>query len=105
MKNYTLKNISEHNTSFFEPITKRISRFAIVRNKNFFKEVETKYGYVGMELNILGYNIMKLPVHRIHISCVFPDDWSVYYVDCGEDSAETVFYNYGYPILTMEYIK
>ena len=100
-KNYSLKNISEHNTSFFEPLQKELADLLMPVIKNFFQEVGSKYGYVGMELKhtwIQHYETAHS--HRIHIHSVFPDDWSfVYYVDCGEDSAETVFYNYGYPYI------
>ena len=37
-KNYKLKNISEHNTSFFEPLQKELADLLLPVIRNFFKK-------------------------------------------------------------------
>ena len=101
-KAQTLDEIpNEHSTSFFKEQQQELGNLLMPNVKDFFTEVGKSLGYSGMTLNhtwIQHYNIGEN--HRIHIHSVYPNDYSfVYYIECNDTSANTVFYNFGYPYI------
>ena len=101
-KSETLDEIpAEHSTSFFKEQQIELSNLLMPNIKDFFTEVGHSLGYSGMVLNhtwIQKYHVGDN--HRIHIHSVYANDYSfVLYIDCDETSANTVFYNFGYPYI------
>lgn len=91
---------NEHSSSFWNN-NEKLSKLIIPDVKDFFIEVGKSLGYKEFALAhtwIQQYNVGEN--HRVHIHSVYPNDYSfVYYIDCGDTSAHTVFYNFGYPYI------
>ena len=106
-KEVNLKDVKEHNTSFFEENQEELAKLLVPVVRNFWKEAGILHGYTGFRLKhiwIQQYN--EGHSHRLHVHGPLENDWSfVYYVECNDDSAETVFYNYGYPYVDHHHYK
>ena len=106
-KEIKLEDVKEHNTSFFEENQEQLAKLFIPVVKDFWKEVGIMHGYTSFRLKhlwIQQYNPGHS--HRLHIHSPLKNEWSfVYYVDCNEDSANTVFYNFGYPYVDHHHFK
>jgi len=91
---------NEHSSSFWNN-NQELAQLILPDVKDFFKEVGQALGYKQFELKhtwIQHYNVGQN--HRVHIHSVYPNDYSfVYYIECGDTSAPTVFYNFGYPYI------
>ena len=94
-KEVNLKDVKEHNTSFFEENQEELAKLLVPVVREFWKEAGILHGYTGFRLKhiwIQQYN--EGHSHRLHVHGPLENDWSfVYYVECNDDSSETVFYN------------
>ena len=106
-KEKNLQDVKEHHTSFFEENQEQLAKLLVPAVKGFWKEVGIMHGYTSFRLKhiwIQHYN--EGHSHRVHIHSPLKNEWSfVYYVDCNENSAETVFYNFGYPYIDHNHYK
>ncbi len=69
---------------------------------------------VAKELNYTSYDVVKMWIqhynpgdnHSVHVHGPNSQDWSfICYVQCTEDSSETVFYNPGYPYMDIQQVR
>ena len=106
-KEKNLQDLKEHHSSFFEENQEQLAKLLVPVVKGFWTEVGTMHGYTAFRLKhiwIQHYN--EGHSHRVHIHSPLKNEWSfVYYVDCDEKSAETVFYNFGYPYIDHHHFK
>ena len=94
-------------THVFEENQEELAKLLVAVVRGFWKEAGILHGYTGFRLKhiwIQQYN--EGHSHRLHVHGPLENDWSfVYYVECNDDSAETVFYNYGYPYVDHHHYK
>lgn len=91
---------NEHSSSFWIN-NESLAKLIVPDVKDFFIEVGQAIGYKEFALQhtwIQHYSFGQN--HRVHIHSVNPNDYSfVYYIECDDTSAHTVFYNIGYPYI------
>lgn len=89
---------NEHSSSFWMN-NETLAKLLLPDVKDFFIEVGQAIGYKEFALQhtwVQHYSFGQN--HRVHIHSVYPNDYSfVYYIECADTSADTVFYNVGYP--------
>jgi hypothetical protein len=104
VRSYRLEKIDHAETSFYREPDEQLWRLTLACVVSFFISIGKQLKKSGME--VLKMWVQKYATgayHPVHVHATDRYSYSfVFYVDCTDESAPTMFYNFGYPYVDHE---